>query len=163
MWRKISDWSFKKQTTQKHWEIKDFLSNEIIKHRGTVLFSQKPHRCCNDNPNSVVSSRISAQQIWLLHTMTWQWNHHLVPNLYSGKCHGLQIWIEWRATSDKLAGRCFSGSDMMDACHNAHMLNRRQRVTAWHRLVVFTDVVSHQSTDSLMLEDLRSFSHLRNI
>lgn len=70
--------------------------------------------------------------------ITWQPKHLAEPDLHSGMCQGLWMWPEWRATSDKLAGRCLSGRDVMEACHDAQTLHRRRHVAAWHSLVIST-------------------------
>lgn len=67
-----------------------------------LLFATK--QCCKNHSNSTVCNWCTTNMRTPYH-LTWQGKHLPVPNLQSGMCQGFQIWKEWRATSDNLAGK----------------------------------------------------------
>lgn len=119
-----------------------------------LLFATK--QCCKNHSNAAVWNWCTTNMRTPYH-LTWQGKHLLVPNLQSGMCQGFQIWKEWRATSDNLAGKTFlwqrrdgrlpscAHAQQKKTCHGpthaAHVLGKNTvpSVTSWLGLIYQTD------------------------
>lgn len=121
-----------------------------------VLLLLSIKQCCKNHSNSTVWNWCTTNMRTPYH-LTWQGKHLPVPNLQSGMCQGFQIWKEWRATSDNLAGKTFlwqrrdgrlpscAHAQQKKTCHGpthaAHVLGKNTvpSVTSWLGLIYQTD------------------------